>query len=109
MSVIEITNDTFDVVSQKLQEEFIEIIENNIEVNDYQLITYKYVFISELEIPLWEDLGIEIAEDSFVLYIVPDDLKLSLLEKLDDAFDRFEATFMPNAYNVLKIKFCLSD
>lgn len=85
------------------------IIENNIEVNDYQLIMYKYIFTSELKIPLLDDLGVEIAEDSFILYIIPDDLELSLLRKLDDAFDRFEASFMPNPYNLLKLKFALCD
>ena len=85
------------------------IIENNIEVNDYQLIMYKYIFTSELKIPLLDDLGVEIAEDSFILYIIPDDLELSLLRKLDDAFDRFEVSFMPNPYNLLKLKFALCD
>ena len=85
------------------------IIENNIEVNDYQLIMYKYIFTSELKVPLHDDLGVEIAEDSFILYIIPDDLELSLLRKLDDAFDRFEASFMPNPYNLLKLKFALCD
>ena len=85
------------------------IIENNIEVNDYQLIMYKYIFTSELKIPLLDDLGVEIAENSFILYIIPDDLELSLLRKLDDAFDRFEASFMPNPYNLLKLKFALCD
>ena len=85
------------------------IIENNIDVNDYQLIMYKYIFTSELKIPLLDDLGVEIAENSFILYIIPDDLELSLLRKLDDAFDRFEASFMPNPYNLLKLKFALCD
>lgn len=85
------------------------IIENNIDVNDYQLIMYKYIFTSELKIPLLDDLGVEIVEDSFILYIIPDDLELSLLRKLDDAFDRFEASFMPNPYNLLKLKFALCD
>ena len=103
------SDDTFDVVASKLQEELTDIIKSNKEVNDYELIVYKYVFISELNIPLLEDLGIEIDEDSFILYIIPDDLKLDLLRKLDDAFDRFEATFMPNSYNIIKLKFKLSD
>lgn len=70
---------------------------------------YKYLFISELKVPLQEDLGIEIKEDSFILYIIPDDLKLSLLRKVDEAFDKFDVTFMPNSYNLVKLKFSLCD
>lgn len=86
-----------------------DIIANGKELNQYELIVYKYVFISELEIPLHDELGIEIAENSFILYIIPDDLKLSLLHKLDDAFDRFEAVFMPNQYGLVKLKFELRE
>ena len=100
---------TFETIAVKLQEELADIIKNNKEVNDYELIVYKYVFISELKIPLLEDLGIEIEEDFFVLYIIPDDLEFDLLRKLDDVFDRFNITFMPNDYNILKLKFTLSD
>ena len=93
----------------KIQNELIDIINSNKELNDYELIVYKYVFISELEIPLLDDFGIEITEDSFILYIIPDDLKFSLLRKLDDVFNKFELSFMPNPYNVIKLKFMLSD
>ena len=92
-----------------MQDELTGIIENNIEVNDYQLIMYKYIFTSELKIPLLDDLGVEIAEDSFILYIIPDDLELCVLRKLDDAFDKFKASFMPNPYNLIKLKFALCD
>lgn len=102
-------NETFDVVVRKLQSEFADIIENNKEVNDYELIVYKYMFISELEIPLFEDLGVEIDEDSFILYIIPDDLEFGLLRKLDDNFDKFEVSFMPNSYNLIKLRFKKSD
>ena len=70
---------------------------------------YKYLFISELKVPLQEDLGIQIEEDSFILYIIPDDLRLSLLRKIDDVFDKFNVTFMPNPYNLIKLKFSLCD
>ena len=100
---------TFEAIALKLQEELADIIKNNKEVNDYELIVYKYVFISELKVPLLEDLGIEIEEDFFVLYIIPDDLEFDLLRKLDDVFDKFKVTFMPNDYNILKLKFTLSD
>lgn len=86
-----------------------DIIGNAKELNQYELIVYKYIFISELKIPLHEELGIEIAENSFILYIIPDDLKLSLLHKLDEAFDRFEAVFMPNQYGLVKLKFKMRD
>lgn len=102
-------NETFDVMARKLQSEFADIIENNKEVNDYELIVYKYMFISELEIPLFEDLGVEIDEDSFILYIIPDDLEFGLLRKLDDNFDKFEVSFMPNSYNLIKLRFKKSD
>ena len=92
-----------------MQDELEDIIKSNAEVNDYLLIMYKYIFISELKVPLWEDLGIEIMDDSFVLYVIPDNLELNLLRKLDDAFDKFEARFMPNSYNMIKIKFNLCD
>ncbi|WP_298498709.1 hypothetical protein [uncultured Methanobrevibacter sp.] len=104
-----ISEQTFEVVSRKLQEELADILKNNKQVNDYELIVYKYVFISELKIPLLEDLGVEIDEDSFILYIVPDGLEFGLLRKLDDVFDRFDISFMPNEYNILKLKFRLSD
>ena len=73
------------------------------------MIVYKYVFISELKVPLLEDLDVEITEDSFILHIIPDDLKLSLLRKLDDVFDKFEISFLPNSYNILKLRFKLCD
>ena len=100
---------TFDVIASKLQSELVEIIKDNKEVNDYELIVYKYVFISELKIPLFEELGVEVTEDSFILYIIPDDLEFEVIRRLDDAFDLFKLTFMPNDYNLIKIKFELSD
>ena len=100
---------TFENVSSKLQDELVGIIENESEINDYELIVYKYLFMSELGIPLLEDIGIEICEDSFVLYIIPDDLEFELLRKLVDAFDRFKVTFMANRYNILKLRFKLGD
>lgn len=100
---------TFEVIASKLQSELVEIIKDNNEVNDYELIVYKYVFISELKIPLFEELGFELTEDSFILYIIPDDLEFSVIRRLDDAFDNFKLTFMPNDYNLIKIKFELCD
>jgi len=102
---IEITGETFDVIAQKLQEELTDIIKSKKEVNDYELIVYKYIFISELKIPLLEDLGVEITDDAFILYVIPDDLQFSCLRQLDDVFDKFEMSFMANEFNILKIKF----
>ena len=82
-----------------------DIILSGRQVDDYGLIVYKYVFISELKIPVVEDLGVEITEDSFILNLIPDDLEFSILRKLDDVFDRFQITFMPNSYNIIKLKF----
>ena len=105
----DISSQTFDVVASKLQDELIDVISNDNQVNDYELIVYKYVFISELNIPVVEDLGIEIVEDAFVMYLIPDDLKFGVLAKLNDVFDKFELVFMPNSYGVIKLKFLLSD
>ena len=107
--VIKIALETFEVITSKLQEELLDIIQNYVEVNDYQKIMYKYIFITELEIPLLEDIGIEINEDSFILYIIPDDLDFDVLKKLDSAFDKFKLSFMPNKLNVLKLRFHLID
>ena len=100
---------TFDEVASKLQCELADIIMNRKEVNEYELIVYKYLFITELKIPVHEDLGVEIVEDSFVLYLIPDGLEFGVIRRLDDAFDRFRITFMPNDYGLVKLKFELSD
>lgn len=104
---IEIPEETFEVVASKLQDELIDIIESNHDVNDYELIVYKYLFISELKIPLFEDLGVEITDGGFILYIIPDNLEFGILRKLDDEFDKFKLNFMPNDYNLIKLKFLL--
>ena len=106
---IKITEETFDAIALKLQDELVDIIKSGIDVNDYQLIMYKYIFISELKVPLFEDIGFEICDDSFILYVIPDDLEFDLLRKLDDAFDKFKVTFMPNPYNLIKLRFSLCD
>ncbi len=100
---------TFKAIASKLQDELLEIIESAKAVNEYELIVYKYVFISELKIPVHEELGVEITEDSFILYVIPDDLELKTLRKLDDAFDKFKITFLPNSYNILKLNFKIGD
>lgn len=100
---------TFDVIASKIQDELAEIISNGDEVNDYGLIVYKYVFISELKIPVHEDLGIKIKENSFVLHIIPDDLEFELLENLVNAFDKFKAKFKANDYNIIKLEFVMRD
>ena len=100
---------TFNAIASKLQDELADIIKSEKEVNDYELIVYKYVFISELNVPLFEELEVEINEDSFVLHIIPDDLEFAQLRDLDDAFDKFTITFLPNSYNLLKLNFKLSD
>lgn len=94
------------MIASKLQEELTDIVLKNREVNDYELIVYKYIFISELKIPLFEDFGFEIVDDGFVLYIIPDDLKFSVLRRLDDEFDKFELVFEPNQ-DLLKLKFLM--
>ena len=104
---IEITDETFDVIASKLQEELIDMIENDRQLNDYDLIVYKYVFITELGIPLLEDLGVEITDDGFILYIIPDELEFDVLRKLDDEFDKFELKFMANEFNLIKLKFLI--
>lgn len=106
---IKITEETFEAIASKLQEELIDVIENDRQVNDYELIVYKYIFISELGVPLLEDLGVEIIEDGFILYIIPDNLDFKLLRKLDDEFDRFRLFFAPNDFQLIKLKFLLCD
>lgn len=76
-------------------------------MNEYELIVFKYLFISELGLPLMEDLAIEISDDSFILHVIPDDFSFSHLRRIDDAFDRFDIIFMPNNYNLIKLKFVL--
>lgn len=100
---------TFKAIASKLQDELVDIIKSKKEVNDYELIVYKYLFISEMNIPIFEELGVEITEDSFILYVIPDDLEFNLLRDLDDSFDKFTITFLPNSYNILKLNFKLSD
>ena len=104
---IKITQETFNAIALKLQDELYNIIINQKEINEYELIVYKYVFISELKIPLLEDFGVEITDDSFILYLIPDDLEFNLLRRLDDIFDKFSLSFMPNSYNIIKLRFQL--
>lgn len=99
---------TFQAVAGGLKDELVEIISNGKEVNDYELIVFKYVFISELKIPVHEELGIEITEDSFILYVIPDDLQFNVLRNLVDSFEEFEVTFLPNPYCLIKLKFKLT-
>ena len=99
----------FKGIASKVQDELVQVIESDCEVNDYELIVFKYVFSKELEIPLLEDLAIEIDEDSFSLYVIPDGLAFDRLRLLDDCFDKFEIEFVPNPYNIIKLKFLLSD
>ena len=106
---IEITEETFEAIASKLQEELIDVIENDRQVNDYELIVYKYIFISELGVPLLEDLGVEIIDNGFILYIIPDNLDFNLLRKLDDEFDKFRLFFAPNDFQLIKLKFLLCD
>ena len=65
------------------------------------------MFISELKIPLLEDLGVEIIDDSFILYVIPDGLEFDMLRRLDDIFDKFSLSFMPNPFNIIKLRFTL--
>ena len=102
-------DENFKKVALKFQDELAEIIKENRDVNEYELIVFKYVFITELEIPLLEDLPVEMDEDSFSIYVIPDDLPFGKLRLLDGCFDRFELTFVPNPYNLIKLKFMLSD
>lgn len=86
-----------------------EIISNKKEANDYELIVYKYIFISELKIPLMDEFGVEITDDSFIVHVIPDDLEFEVLRQLDDVFDKFRLSFLANEYNLIKIKFTLGD
>ncbi|WP_458454505.1 hypothetical protein [Methanobrevibacter sp.] len=105
--MIEISQETFKTIASKLQDDLANIIQNKKQVNEYELIVYKYMFISELKIPLFDEMEIEIAHDSFMVHIIPDDLEFNQLKKLDEAFDKFDISFMPNSYNLLKLRFKL--
>lgn len=83
------------------------VIQNKKQINEYELIVYKYMFISELGMPLFDEKEIEIDSDSFTVHMIPDALEFDRLRKLDDAFYRFDLIFMPNVYNLLKIRFNL--
>lgn len=106
---IEISEETFDAIASKLQDDLANVILGKKQINEYELIVYKYVFISELKMPLFEEMEIEITSDSFILHLIPDDLQFTQLRKLDEAFDRFKISFLPNSYNLLKLNFKLSD
>lgn len=106
---IEISEETFDAIASKLQDDLANVIWGKKQINEYEIIVYKYVFISELKMPLFEEMEIEITSDSFILHLIPDDLQFTLLRKLDEAFDRFKISFLPNSYNLLKLNFKLSD
>lgn len=106
---IEITEETFDAIASKLQDDLAEAIQGKKQINEYELIVYKYVFISELKMPLFDEMEMEITSDSFIIHLIPDGLMLSQLKKLDDAFDRFKISFLPNSYNLIKLNFKLCD
>ena len=98
---VRISDETFEMMASKLQDELLEIIENHYELNDYELIMYKYVFTSQLN--LNEVRLFEIDEDSFTLTIVPENLEFKYLRQVDDAFDKFELILLPDQF--VKIKF----
>ena len=100
---------TFDAIAKKIQDELAEIIGNDVIVSEYELIVYKYLFISELGIPLLEDLDVVVTDNSFILYVIPDDLEFNVLEKLVNTFDMFKARFKANDYNIIKLEFVLCD
>lgn len=106
---IEISHENYEAIASKLQIELADIISNSKHVNDYELIVYKYLFISELDVPLQEDFGFEMDDGSFILYVIPDGLEFGVLKKLDDVFNRFELSFMPGERNLIKLRFLLKD
>lgn len=74
-------------------------------IDDYEIILYTHLFTHELDFP---SLHIEIKEDSFILHVLPDDLKVSHLKIIDDLFDKFELVFLKNSRkNLLRIKFIM--
>lgn len=94
-------------IVSKLQKDLLEIIQNNYDTNEYELLVYKYVFSNELNILLsYDEPFLEINEDSFDLYVIPDNLSLNHLRLIDDLFDKFELTLQTDERpNILKIKF----
>ena len=99
--VISTYHDNQNSGHKKNSNDIIELISNNMRVD------FKEHFLNELNIPLLEDLGIKINDDSFDLYIVPDDLDFNILRMLDDTFDKFKLKFKSNPYNIIKLRFTL--
>ena len=82
----------------------IDVIDKDIEIDDYKIILYNHLFTHELDLPV---LHFEKDENSFVIYILPDDLELKHLRLIDDAFDEFELVFMPIQNKLIRLKFIL--
>ena len=100
---IAITKETFSQVAETLQNELIDLVKIGNKLDDYQIILYNYLFTKELDFPT---LHIEIKENHFILYVVPDDLSVKHLRLIDDTFDKFELTFLENSQeNSIRLKF----
>lgn len=88
-------------MSQQLQKELIEVVKFDVEVDDYKVILYNYLFTQELDFPV---LHFEKEENSFIIHVLPDDLEVKHLRLIDDAFDEFELVFLPVFENLIRIK-----
>lgn len=89
-------------MSHQLQKELIDVVRFDVEVDDYKVILYNYLFTQELDFPV---LHFEKEDDSFILHVLPDDLQVRQLRLIDDAFDEFELVFMPVCENLMRLKF----
>lgn len=88
-------------VARQLQLELIDVIENDVEIDDVKEILYNHLFTHELNLPV---LNIEKDDNSFILHILPDDLELNHLRKIDDIFNRFGFVFMPSKDTLIRLK-----
>ena len=103
---IKITEDTFIQVANQLQKDLIDIIEEDIELDDYKVILYNYLFTKELDFPV---LHIERDNNYFIIHVLPDDLSISDLASINEVFDRFNIMFLPNSENLIRLKFILKN
>lgn len=86
-----------------MQKELSALVKTGDDLDDYQVILYNYLFTTELSFPI---MHIEIKENSFILHVVPDDLKVKQIRLIDDAFDKFELVFLSNSpEKLMRLKF----
>ena len=82
----------------------IEVIKTDADIDDIKEVLYNHLFTHELDLPV---LHFEKDDNSFILEVLPDDLKLNHLTEIDEIFDKFEIVFMPSKDTMIRLKFIL--